>query len=136
MASFPAGYHMVMEAPDAPVFAVGYKYNRRKVICFVFNKVTGVTTPGRPYMVRWCDDNDHLCSRKVECPDVCSLYFNHCNSIDAHNHVCQFALSLEKRWVTTCGYFRIFTTVLGVCVVDCWKVSTTFYCFLNFVYIL
>ena len=40
-----------------------------------------------------------------------------------HNQSRQFDLSLETKWVTQDGYFRLFTTLLGIQVVDCWKVS-------------
>lgn len=32
----------------------------------------------------------------------------------------QKILRLEKQWVTRNGYFRIFTTIVGICVVDTW----------------
>ena len=43
------------------------------------------------------------------------------NVIDVHNQSRQFDLKLEKHWLTQCGYFRIITTVFGICVTDCWN---------------
>ena len=33
----------------------------------------------------------------------------------------QFDLGLEKKWVTQNGYFRLYTTLLGMTVTDTWK---------------
>jgi hypothetical protein len=43
--------------------------------------------------------------------------------IDMHNQVRQSELALEKKWVTQCGYFRLATTLIGISVVDCWKLA-------------
>ena len=32
-------------------------------------------------------------------------------------------MSLETKWITQDGYFRLFTTLLGMHVVDCYKVA-------------
>ena len=32
----------------------------------------------------------------------------------------QKILALEKKWVTHCGFYQIFTTVLVICTVDAW----------------
>jgi hypothetical protein len=36
-------------------------------------------------------------------------------------HARQYELRLEKHWVTQNFWFRIVTTIVGMCVVDCWK---------------
>ena len=38
-----------------------------------------------------------------------------------HNHARQAELKLEKKWITNDGYFRIFTTILGITVIDSMK---------------
>lgn len=38
-----------------------------------------------------------------------------------HNHARQSLLALEKHWVTLTGYFRIITTIVGICITDAWK---------------
>ena len=45
------------------------------------------------------------------------------NMIDRHNQVRQFELALEKRWLTQNPYFRLHTTIIGINVVDCYKLS-------------
>ena len=61
--------------------------------------------------------------RHVDRPDVISKYFKDSNVVDRHNQVRQFKLRIEKGWVTLNPYFRLFTTVLGIHVADCWKLA-------------
>ena len=49
-----------------------------------------------------------------------TTYFGGSNALDVHNQERQYGLGLEKLWVTQDGYFRIATTILGICVVDAW----------------
>ncbi len=53
-----------------------------------------------------------------------AVYTKGAGKIDAHNHMRQGELKLEKQWVTHSWWTRIFSTVVGICVVDawlCWK---------------
>ena len=54
-------------------------------------------------------------------PECCSTYFKDSNVIDVLNQQRQKELRLEKYWVTNDGYFRLFTTVLGIGIVDVWN---------------
>ena len=49
--------------------------------------------------------------------------FKFSNCVDLHNQSRQFDLALEKRWVTQDPYFRLYTTMVGMTVVDAWKIS-------------
>jgi len=51
---------------------------------------------------------------------VAFLYVSQSNCIDLLNQARQFELRLEKHWITHDGFFRIVTTLFGVCVVDAW----------------
>ena len=46
----PAGSKLVLEGtyPDVPLLAIGYKYNRRKVLFFVATRGAGTTTTESP----------------------------------------------------------------------------------------
>jgi hypothetical protein len=128
MKDWPSGSHLVMEATnligseEVELIAIGYKYNSRKVICFLCHKSIGRTTPGTPYKAKFRDANEHGRHRDVPRPYIISKYFKDSNKIDTHNHVRQSELALEKHWITNTGYFRIFTTILGMCVTDAWKI--------------
>jgi hypothetical protein len=58
--------------------------------------------------------------------ELLSDYFQDSNKIDAHNQARQYELKLEKYWVTHDGNFRMFTTVLGMTITDCWNAVRNF----------
>jgi hypothetical protein len=103
------------------ILAIGYKYNSRKVLCFVASENAGNTLAGEPYRARFKDNNSNLVSRPVDRPHLISTYFLRSNAVDKHNHVRQFELRLEKHWLTMNCWFRIFSTILGITVADSWK---------------
>jgi hypothetical protein len=123
MKDWPGGTHMVMETTieGEKLFCVGYKYSKRKCLVFLFNEGASHTEPGEPYMARWVDDNGNSRYREVPRPFCCSKYFKYSNVIDVHNQMRQKELRLEKHWVTQDGFFRLLTTIFGVCVVDVWN---------------
>ena len=123
MKNWPPGSHLVLETTceGVDVVACGYKYNKRKVCCFVFTKGAGHTQEGKPYVAKWKDDNNNTRTRNVPRPDVISKYFGHSNVVDLFNQSRQFDLKLEKHWVTEDGYFRLLTSLFGIVVTDCWK---------------
>ena len=96
-------------------------YCKRKTLCFLFTEGASSTTPGEPYRAKWKDENGNSRYRDVPRPQCCSTYFIHSNVIDVLNMQRQKELRLEKFWVTEDGYFRIITSVFGICVVDCWN---------------
>ena len=51
-----------------------------------------------------------------------SLYFEGNNVIDVHNQNRQGTLALEKKWNTQDCWFRLFTTLVGMCTVDALKI--------------
>ena len=123
MKNWLVGYHIVLEdnKNGIELIAIGYKYNKRRVICFIATKGSGNTKPGTPYKAKWKDDNGASVLKLIERPDIVSRYFLHSNVIDVGNQSRQFDLKLEKFWVTSCGYFRIITTLFGINVTDAWK---------------
>jgi hypothetical protein len=68
MKLWPAGSHLVMETTTSEgitLLAIGYKYNRRKVLCFLATEGAGHTEEGTPYEARWKDDNNNTMSHCV-----------------------------------------------------------------------
>jgi len=122
--NWPARSHIVLEGSsedDINLLVIGYKYNSKKILCFVSTKNVGSTEPTCYYEARWLDKNGNTMSRRVPRPKIINDYFSHSNAIDRHNHVRQFLLRLEKHWKTEDGYFRIITTIFGICITDAWK---------------
>ena len=125
MEEFPSGSHLVFECcspmTGVPLVAIGYKYNARKVLCFIATKNAGSTRPGKPYIARFPDEFGNVSNRAVPRPSIITQYFENSDKVDAHNHVRQYQLALEKRWITHCGWFRISTTFIGITLSDAWK---------------
>jgi hypothetical protein len=125
MKEWPAGSHIVLEGratrEGVGIIAVGYKYNSRKSLCFICHRDTGSTECTDFYEAKWKDANGNTDSRRVPRPDVMGRYFRVCNRVDMHNHARQSLLALEKHWVSMTGYFRIITTIVGICITDAWK---------------
>jgi Transposase IS4 len=109
MAEWPGGSHLVLEATidGVGVVAVGYKYKKKRVNCFIFSKGSGHTEPGECYEVKWKDENGNTRHRNVPRPQVVANYYKFSNTIDVFNQSRQFHLRLEKHWITEDGYFRL-----------------------------
>ena len=122
MESWPAGSHLVLESriEDVDLICVGYKYSKKKVMVFIFNKGASHTEPGSPYEAIWRNELGSYTNSHIPRPQCCAEYFKTANKVDRHNQVRQKELRLEKVWVTRCGYFRLFTTVFGITVTDAW----------------
>ena len=102
------------------MYAVGHKYCKSKVLCFLYNHGAGTSKPGKPYEAKWKDRHGNTQTKYVPRPDVISRYFEDSNKIDSHNQSRQSDLHLEKNWISRCGFFRLATTLFGITVVDSW----------------
>ena len=126
MEEFLGGTWIVLEGrvqpEDIDLISIGYKYNKKKVLTFIATKGAGSTDAGEPYEARFPDKFGNVCVRNVARPSIISNYFNFSNCVDLHNQARQFDLALEKKWVTQDGYFRLYTTLLGMNVTDAWKI--------------
>ena len=58
-------------------------------------------------------------------PDVCDFIFRFLPIIDNHNKLRQHHLALEKTWLTKKPWFRLYTTLIGMSVVDLYRL----YCY-------
>ena len=122
MQDWPAGSHLLLESriEFKKLYALGYKYCKKKTICFLFTEGAGHTEEGDPYVARWKDEHGNTVRKFVKRPDVIANYFHHSNRVDTHNHARQGELQLEKAWITTDGFFRIATTLFGLTITDAW----------------
>lgn len=119
----PAGSQIVLTSSDGGVelMAIGYKYNRKKVLFFVATRGAGITTPGQPYQQRFSDVHGNLVTREISRPAVVSDYFGVSPRVDNHNQSRQDDLALEELWQTHDCWFRLHCTFQGVLATDCWK---------------
>ena len=123
LAPLPAGSRLVMTGKhnDQDLLAIGYKYNRKKVLFFVCTPGAGSIEDGTPYTQRWADDNGNIMTRLIPRPAVLSKYFEVSPRVDNHNQARQHELALEELWQTQDCWFRLHTTLHGILVTDCWK---------------
>ena len=106
-----------------PLTATGYKYNKKTILYFISSENSAPTVNGDPYEMKWTDKNKNVHVRQVPRPELVSFFFEHINAVDIHNHLRQYCLKLEKKWVTKNGYFRLATTLTGMNVVDTYRLS-------------
>ena len=117
----PGGSTMALETTiNGRVFlAIGYKYSSKKTLFFVAPAEAGGLSAGLPYMSRFANDSHgNQAARPVPRPLTVSRYFDSNGVIDTHNHIRQYVMALEKKWIVDCGFFRIWTTVLAMTAVD------------------
>ncbi len=121
----PGGASVVLTAKDpdtgTDLLAIGYKYNTKTTLFFVGTQGAGSTYDGCPYQMKFPDKHGNICVREVPRPAVISEYFEQSNCVDIHNQLRQYALRLEKHWVTTDPYFRLHTTLTCINVVDTFR---------------
>mmetsp|Transcript_6315 Transcript_6315/g.13830 ORF Transcript_6315/g.13830 Transcript_6315/m.13830 type:complete len:115 (-) Transcript_6315:133-477(-) len=60
---------------------------------------------------------------KVERPTLVSQYFKDSPKVDNHNQTRQHELALEEEWQTQDCWFRLLTTLFGICVTDTKKAA-------------
>ena len=58
--------------------------------------------------------------RHVPRPQIVKQFFDIFGEIDHHDHLRQGSLALEEVWQSHCWWHRIFATIFGVIVTDCW----------------
>ena len=87
MGPMPASSRIVLQADfeGEALYAVRYKYNRKKVLFFVCTARVADMNDGIPYMQRWADENGNLCTREIPRPGVVSRYFKDSPKVDNHN---------------------------------------------------
>ena len=122
MKGMSAGETLILTATvdGVDLVAVGWKFKKKSNQLFVCTRGAGSTEPTNvPYFQRFDGDDYHnVHERPVGRPYVLSKYYTVSNVIDTHNQVRQSEIKLEKKWVTKSGWFRVFTTLVGIQVVD------------------
>jgi hypothetical protein len=106
-----------------PLVAIGYHYSTCTTLCFMATKDAGSTTKGKPYQMKYTDDWGNVHIRDVNWPDIIPKLFESSNMIDKHNQAHQAELALEKCGLTQNPCFHLHTTLLGINVVDCYKLA-------------
>jgi Transposase IS4 len=94
-----------------------------------FISTAGSLAPGLPYTrTRWrqlVDDRfapPEQVTFQIAQPKAAELYYSACGKVDQHNRDRQDALKLERKLGTHNWATRVNHTILGMCIVDAWKV--------------
>ena len=76
---------------------------------------------GEPYKAKFTDAvHGNYMEREVARPALLSFYLGVSDKVDSHNNKRQGILRLAKKWKTQDCYFRLFTTIVGMMVIDSW----------------
>ena len=122
----PGGVSMILSGTHSSglhLIAIGYKYNSKTVLCFICTEGAGSTAEGKPYEMKWTDECGNINVRNVPRPQIISQFFANCNGVDIHNHLRQYCLRLEKKWITADCWFRLSTTLMGINTVDTFRLA-------------
>jgi len=121
MKDAPSGSWLVLQSKidGVDVVCAGYKYNYKKILFFCWPLGAASFVPGEPYIQRYQTETGAPATREVARLSVFSRYFMHSNLVDVHNEIRQHFLALEEKWVTTDCWFRVFTSLVGITLTDC-----------------
>ena len=123
---WPGGSYLVlwsqpMVTRERQIIAIGYKYNKRKVIYFIVIENAGIIQEGLPYLSQYLDQFTNVAIFPVARPLVTSQLFGAVNEVDSHKSK-QSDLELDKFQVTQCGWLQLCMTVaMGININNCWK---------------
>jgi hypothetical protein len=115
----PAGHWVTFQATIAgvPLIAMAYAWSQRGISYIL--STCGSTKPAeKMYMSYFEDDYGNVGSKEINRPELAHLLYDYLPLIDEHNKQRQKILGLERKWPTRNCWFRLLTTLLGMCVVD------------------
>jgi hypothetical protein len=79
----------------------------------------GSTRPAeKMYQSYFEDDYGNVGSKEISRPELVHLLYDYLPLIDEHNKQRRKNLGLEQKWPTRNCWFRLLTTLLGMCIVD------------------
>ena len=73
--------------------------------------------------MKFPDQFGNVTIRYIERPQLISEYFRDANCVDVHNQLRQYALKMEKKWVTNKPYFRLHTFLVALNVVNTYRLA-------------
>lgn len=119
----PAGHWVVMTTEVCGVYliALAYAWSHSSVSFFI--STVGDTSPATvSYKTNFTNDFGEITSKSIPRPDLCDFIFGFLPVIDNHNKSRQHYLKLEKKWPTKDCWFRLICTLVGMSVVDLYRI--------------
>ena len=112
-------------APDGsehePIYALGWYDLRVKFIVSSCGSTVVAEPSRRKRYRRVVIDNEYetrVSYKEIPRPSLVEEFFSCSSAIDVHDHYRQGLLEMDRNWVTRKWYHHIFTTILGICIVD------------------
>jgi len=115
----PAGHWVTMITAISGVKVVAMAYAWSQIgISYILSKYGSTEPSDKLYMSYFEDDFRNVSSKEVSHLKLAHLIYDYLPLINEHNKQRQKILGLERKWPTRSCWFRLLTTLLGMCVVD------------------
>lgn len=118
----PCGHWVVMSAEISGVrlLAIAFAWSQSSIAFFI--STIGITAPAaQSYQSNFEDDFGRKCSKMIRRPEIVDFIYRFLPVIDNHNKSRQHSLALERKWPTKNCWFRLYTTLIGMSVVDLYR---------------
>lgn len=115
----PAGHWVTFTTTIAGVnlLAIAYAWSQRGVTYIL--STCGSTAPSdKMYTSYFEDEFGNVGCKEILRPRIASMLYDYLPLIDEHNKQRQSILGLERKWPTRHCWFRLLTTLVGMCVID------------------
>ena len=115
----PAGHWVTFHAEISGVdlIAMAYAWSQRG-ISYILSTCGSNEPAEKMYVSYFEDDYGNVGSKEIRRPELAHLLYDYLPLIDEHNKQRQRILGLERKWPTRNCWFRLLTTMLGMCIVD------------------
>jgi hypothetical protein len=115
----PAGHWVVFKTliSAVDIFTMAYTWSQ-KGISYILSTCGSMEPSPNMYRSYFQDEFGNVSYKEINRPSIAPLLFDYLPSIDEHNKQQQSRSALETKWPTRCCWFRLLTTLIGMCVVD------------------
>ncbi len=115
----PAGHWVVMKATisEVDLFVMAYAWSNKGIAFFVSSCGTTIRHE-KNYYSKFEDEMGCVQAKELARPEVAHMLYEFLPLIDEHNKARQSCLALEECWLTKCCWTRLYTTFIGMGVVD------------------
>lgn len=119
----PAGHWVVMKAEISGVDVLAIAYAWSHSSCSYFVSTCGSTYPAeQSYTTHFEDEFGIVSTKQISRPHLLEWVYDFLPLIDEHNRQRQNILNLERKWPTKCCWFRLLVTIVGMSVVDLYRI--------------
>jgi hypothetical protein len=111
---------MTTEISGVKLLAIAFAWSQKSTAFFI--STVGTTAPAlQSYASNFEDKYGNTCTKFIRRPEIVNFIYRFLPVLDNHNKSRQHLLKLEKKWPTRDCWFRLFTTLVGLSVVDLYR---------------